>query len=278
MSEKVVAKAENIEKEMEGARVFYFRHSKAVYGEYTKILGSDNPEGSLDVEGQALDDLTEAGHELAQKKAREFLATLDLAKDTLFVVSSDISRALQTAAIYAKTAREMGFNVIEHKQTGTEVAQKIGEGYVRSIDQLSLGETNSLVDAVYNPPSQLAPINWDNVDPEVHERWNWARQVIEEDDKGSWGANLFAHSDKVREFFPEGQSSQHHDETTFKNLLRLARFAKKKAGEQRIDVLAFGHENYVGVALERDTGDHALPNCEGVEVKDGKLVRIQVKQ
>lgn len=266
----------NLERGMEGSRVFYFRHSKAAYGEYTKKLGSEVPTGEIDIEDQALDDLTPEGHDLAQKKAQEFLSTLDPAKDVLFVVSSNLMRALQTASIYAKTARELGFRVIRHDSTGTDVASKVGDGYVRSIDTLSLGGGDALQESVFNPPSQLAEINWDAVSPEMKEKWEKARHIVLNDDKGSWGANLFAHSAAVKDIFPEMKSSQDLHDRQYKNLLRLTKFAKEKAGDERINVLAFGHENYVGVALHEDTGNHALPNCEAVEVKDGKLERIAI--
>ena len=263
-----------IERKAEGTRIFNFRHSKARYDEYAKKLESDSPQGSIDIEFQALDDLTLEGHELARKQAHAFFDLMNPHSDIFYIVSSNLTRALQTADIYARVAMERGFNVIRHKKTGSQIADKIGKGYVRSIDALSVNNGDELKDSVFNPPSQLPPINWQAVDSEVKAKWDEARRIVLADDKGSWGANLFAHSAEVKQIFPSMKSSQDLYDGQYKRLLRLAEFAKKKAGNERVNILSFGHENYMGVPLEQDTGNHALPNCEGVELRDGKLVRL----
>lgn len=264
----------DIERLAEGSRFFNFRHSKAIYKEYEKKLASDNPQSKIDIEAQESDDITPEGHDFARKQAHAFLDLMDPHKDIFYIVSSNQTRAIQTADIYARVAMERGFNVVRHKKTGTELADKIGEGYVRAIDSLSLNFQHPLEDAVFNPEAFLPKINWAAVDPSVKAKWEQAHQIVLANDNGSWGANFFEHAEEIKKIFPYMKSAQDLYEGQYKNMLRLVDFAKKKAGNERINVLSFGHENYMGAPLQEATGNHALGNCEGVELRDGKLVRI----
>src|SRR3989344_774803 len=251
-----------VEKNLAPVRIFNFRHSKAMYGPYDEKLGSEKPTGSINPEEQPLMDLTPEGIVHAEQEAKKFLNRLNPADDTLFVVSSDEVRALQTAHIYIKEALGLGFKVEKHERTGTDIARKIGEGYVRSLDSLSLHDSDMFEDTVFNP-HHLMPgighINWDVISLELKEKWEQARAMILADDKGSWGANFFAHAKAVSAIFPHVRTPEKLHERQYQNLLRLAEFAKKKASSVgRINVLSFGHESYMGYALEQDTGHHAL--------------------
>lgn len=279
------AAGEGLEKETEGARVFYFRHSMAKYGEYTKKVASDNPHGALDIEAQTESDLTDDpnrdGLKFAREQAHKFFDLMDPQKDIFYVVSSDQRRALDTAAAYAQVAHERGFIVAQHKKTGTAIADKVGGGYVRSLETLSLNDGDAVSDSVFNPPEQLPQINWSAITPEFKERWDKAREVVlkynqEVKDKGgkpSWGDNAFHCAAEVKHLLP-GVKTPDELLKQFKKMLHLASFAQKKSSDEHTNVLAFGHENAPGPALQEATGSHMLANCDSFEIRDGKPVRV----
>ena len=264
----------HLERQNEGVRIFNFRHSRARYAEYAKKLASENPQGVLDLENQSLEDLTPEGGEFARTEAHKFFDLMDPDQDVFYVVSSALTRALETADMYARVAIERGFNVVRHQNTGTQIAKKIGHGYVRSLDALTVNQGDIVSDCVFTPESQLPQINWGAIDVEMKGRWDEARKIVLANDRGSWGANFFEHAEDVKNLLPSIKSPQDFHDHEFKNLLRLAEWGKKNADNQRISMLSFGHENYPGLALEQDTGSHALANCEGVELREGKLVRV----
>lgn len=257
-------------------RLFYFRHAQALYDAIRAKLRSENPHGPIDIDQQPDNDLTPEGHELAHSSARNFLSRLNPDKDALYIVSSNQMRALQTALAFVEEAKEQGFQVVLHEKTGSSVAERVGRGYIRSLETLSHGYAEAVSDTVFNPPSQMSEMNWDSIDPEFRRRWEKARQIVLADDKGSWGANFFAYSEQLKTLLPELRSAQQLFESRYKTLERLAALATKRVAGQRMNILAFGHENMMGVPLERDTGNHALPNCEGVEMVNGRLQRVSI--
>ncbi len=295
MTEKTIDNKIDKSELLEGTRIFYFRHSMAKYGEFAKKLASDNPIGPLDIEAQQPDLTTgeRDGALFAHEQAVRFFDSgkMNPDKDAFFIVSSDQIRALETAAIYAQVARNKGFRVIAHKNTGTEIARKLdpseneGEGYVRSLETLSLNDIDSLTEAVYNPPEQLSPVNWEaveKIEPGFKEKWDKARAIVLEYNESvkakggrpSWGDNSYHCSAKVKKFLPAAITPEDQMKR-FKQMLRLARFAQNRPTDgEKMNVLAFGHENAPAAALEEHTGKHALANCEGFEVVDGKPVRV----
>src|SRR3989338_4177014 len=250
------------------------RHSKAEYFTYRAIKGSEHPERGFDPEDQITPDLSQAGREFAEEKAREFFARFDPRTDVFFFASSNEARALETADIYRRIAHELGFEVIKHKRTGTDLAKKIGEGEIRTIESLSLNSPNILLNTLFNPKDQVGTINWTNVDPETRRKWEQARVAIDAHDYGSFGANFFHHSKTVQAIFPEIKTAEDKFHTQFKNLLRLIEFAKRKvssSGEAKnIRVVAFGHEDYLGHALNEYFQDHEIRNCEVIDVPLGE--------
>ncbi|MEO6536242.1 MAG: phosphoglycerate mutase family protein [Candidatus Paceibacterota bacterium] len=256
-------------------RIFFIRHSKATYGNYADKLDSEFPESQMNIEEQ-LPDLPEAGIEMAQKAAAEFISKLDPEKDVLYVVSSNQMRALETAHIYIEVAQAAGIEVIEHEKTGTNVANKIGEGKVRSLENLSLHMENQVHGAIFNTPAHTPPINFDGVSEKTKKDFEKARAIVLSDERGTWGANFHAHAVDVQKFIPDMETPESLHETQFKNLSKLAEFARAKAtGEKRVNVLAFGHENYMGHALEQDTGKEGIANVEAVEIDvNNKLHRF----
>ena len=276
MEKRFAPRGENFEKkEKPETKIFFIRHSRATYATYAEKLASDEPESPLDVEGQ-LPDLPEIGVEMAKKAAHEFLGQLSPDKDILYVVSSTQMRALETARIYIDTAKAMGIEVVEHEKTGTDLADEVGEGHIRTLENLSLHMENQVYGAIFNAPSHMPPINWEQVSPETKEKFEKAREIVLTDERGSWGANFAAHADAIKNFIPEMETPKELYQTQYQRMLRLADFARDKAhGDKRVNVLAFGHENYMSYALEHDTHDESIKNVEAVELgEDGFLSRV----
>lgn len=249
----------------------FLRHSRAEYKTFKKQL-ADRPQEAYDTEQQITPDLTEKGVELAKQEAEKFFDGLNPETDALFFVSSKESRALETADIYRQEAHKRGFEVIKPEHVRSKLAEKIGEGEIRAIDTLSLNLKNPLISSIFTPEDQLVEINWERVDDETEKRWREAHEMVtgEGKDKGSWGANYFCYSEKIKHEFPEFASefktAQELYEKQFKNILKLVRFGVKKAKESGIEknvkIMGFGHEDYLAVALDKYFQDHAIGNCE----------------
>jgi hypothetical protein len=250
--------------------VDFTRHSKALYKTYAEILASEHPDMGIDAEQQLTPDLNESGVILAREKASELLNTYNPQEDALFFVSSNEARALETGNIYREVAHERGFEVMAPENVRGQLAQQIGDGEIRVLKNLSVNLENMLSVSVFNLQIKEDDINWTNIDPEIKSRWREARKVIAADDKGSFGSNFFHYSEIIQKFFPELQTAREVYETQFQNLLRLVRFALKKieasSHPKNIKVLAFGHENYVGYALNKYFQDHAIANCETLHI------------
>jgi len=200
---------------------------------------------------------------------------MDSEKDALFFVSSKEMRAFETAKIYKEIAAQRDFEIIlSHKKKNKEMksgmAKKMADENIRAIDSLSLKIPNQLVGNIFNPEAYLGEINWEAVDDETKEKWEKARKIIDAGDQGSWGANFYKHSEAIQKIFPEIKSSRDEYETSFGKLLKLTKFAQDKINEagynKNVKVMAFGHENYMGTALNEYLGDHNLGNCETVSI------------
>lgn len=249
---------------------FAIRHSVARYQKNKEIVESDEPERGFDPKEQDfLTDLTPEGVKFAEQEAEKFFEGLDPKKDALFFASSNLVRAMQTANIYRKIAKEKGFEIIRPEKPGTKLGEKIGEGDIRVIDTLSLGLKNMLVESIFFPDKDyLEEVVKDKkfVSEETRKKWKKAREIIENDNKGSWGANHHYHSKKIKEIFPYLKTSEDLYEQKFKNLLRLIEFADKKIKEANLDknikVLGFGHENYFLHFLDKYFKEPAIGNCE----------------
>lgn len=245
---------------------FLIRHSKGNYKEYDKILQSDNPQSPFDHTKQDQEDLTEAGKELARKKAEKFFNELNAGESQLFFVTSNEARAIETANIYREVAKALGFEIIKPEHSRSKYAEKIGEGELRTIDTLSLNTDNMLQFLVF---SATAPeVNWGAVDDKTRVRWQQAREIIEADNRGSWGANFRAHSEGIKNIFPDVETSKEFYDTKFGHIIRLLKWADKKivASERpkQIKVLAFGHEDYLVDFLANQFSEEGIDNCEAV--------------
>jgi hypothetical protein len=266
----------NVNNENKEKSTYFIRHSRASYKTYEDVLASENPQAAHDPNNQIENDLPEAGIELAKEKAEQFFDNLDPQKDVLFFASSKEMRAFETAKIYQKIAKEKGFVILDtHSKKGKDakegMAREMADENIRSLNNLSLNIPNTLVGSVFNPESYLGEINWDKVDQETKEKWEQARKIINSDDKGSWGANFFHYSEEIKKIFPDIGSSKDFHERKFKNILELVSFGQKKIEEDNSDknmkIVAFGHEDYLGVALNDYFGDHEIGNCEAITIE-----------
>jgi len=255
-----------VRKAVSKADIYFIRHSKSGYKTYAITEQSQNPRAAFDPEHQVTPDLTEEGVKFAKEKADEFFQGLDPAKDKLFFVSSNEARAFETANVYREIAHARGFEVIKPDTSGGALVEQIGGGEIKTIENLSLNPKDTLVFNIFIPEKLLRPINWSAVDGEFKEKWETAREIIKNDDQGSYGANLHKHSEAIKKIFPEVKTTQELHDKQFKNLLRLAKWAEKKfkMKENKIKVVAFGHENYILQALDEYLQERGINNCETI--------------
>lgn len=269
------------------AEVSYRRHSKAQYLTDAAMLASKNALSEMDRNNQITPDLSKEGVELARKTAEEYFVGLDPKEDKIFLVSSNLARALETAKIYADIAREKGFQIIRPENVRGKQAEEIAGGDVRVISRLAIPRSERpLAGEVFNTDSALGKIDWSNVDPGFRAKWEEAHAIIMANDQGSWGRNFDMFSDKIIPLFPEFKVGSKTDAYLhqFQPLVRLAEWGIKKARERdpeaSIKIMAFGHENYLGVALDKYFKDHAIANCEAITFalpEDGTMTMTRMR-
>lgn len=270
--------------------VAFFRHSNAFYRSVLGVLGGGNPTKSIDADdiaNQQWPDLTPEGIELAKAEAEKYFSTLDPDKDVLFFASSDQVRAIETGKIYLDAARKKGFQIIERKQIvsrlqprrhGQELAQKMEAGDIKVLKNLWRNIGNVLAQSVFNPNAQInkGALRWDKVDPAFRARWESARAIVEADPQfssSSWGENFVKYSKAVKKFLPEITTARELYDKDFANLVRLAEFGLKKVRDSKmqknIKILAFGHENYLGIFLEDVMKEKdGIKNCEVIRITE----------
>jgi hypothetical protein len=279
----------NFENEGSQHEVVFTRHSKARYRTAHETMESENPQAPFDPEKQVTPDLSPEGERLAKEEAKKFFDGLEPGADHLFFVSSNEARAIETANIYRQIAKKRGFDVLKPYGTaqgedgskeilnpepaGNTLAERIGEGEIRILKDLSLNSQNTLLGYVFSAEASLKNANLEALDADTKEKWDKARQIINGDDRGSWGDNFFAHSEEIKEIFPAIKSAYDLFRTRFNNLLKLARFGLRKARGSgiggNVKILAFGHENYMASALETYFNDHEIENCESIAIEAG---------
>lgn len=247
---------------------YFIRHSKSSYKTYAEIEKSQNPRAAFDPENQITPDLTQEGIKLAKEKAEEFFGSLNPAQDKIFFISSNEARALETANIYREVARAHGFEIVKPDKSGSSVAERIGNGEIRTIENLSLNPKNTVLSNIFLPENLLRDINWGAIDEDFRKKWKLAREIIKNADQGSYGANLHMHSEAIKKIFPEIETSRELYERQFNNLLRLAKWAesKFKIKENKIKVVAFGHENYILEVLDECFQTQGINNCETISL------------
>ncbi len=248
----------------------YIRHSKAGYKTYGKIVSSDKPTAPFDASSQVTPDLTPEGQELAAQEAEKYFEKLDPANDAIFFVSSNEARTLETADVYRRMAHRKGFEVIKPENTRSAYAEELSQGEIRVLKTLSLDSTNLIMDFIFNPKAGRKAINWKAVDEETKKKFDQAAAIVEADDQGAFGANYLKYSAYVKQLLPEVISAYDLYKKNFRGMLRLLRWAEKKASStdtkgKRIKVLAFGHENALLYPLQEFFQEEGFKNCEVIE-------------
>jgi phosphohistidine phosphatase SixA len=243
-----------------------FRHQEAEYKLNKKVLDSDDPQGPILAEQQDFEtDLTEQGQEHAREQAAAFFQRFDPNADAFFVASSDLVRAAETAKIYVDVAEELGFEIISPENPHSATVEHVGAGKVKHLETLSLNIDNALIDQLFDPNTDFLKRAQDRgvtFDEGFVQRWQAARKIIEQDNKGSWSENLRYHGDTVAEILPEiGEMSKTYDRK-FQNLVRLMKFGDTKISgsgyAKRVNVLAFTHENLFTRWLAKEMNEHGL--------------------
>jgi len=274
-------KKNDASKDTDNKNAYFVRHSKSGYKTYAQTEKSENPRAPFDSEKQVTPDLTEEGIELAKRKAEEFFKTLDPTQDKLFFVSSNEARAVETANIYREIASQMGFEIIKPEKTRSKISDEVGNGEIRVLENLSLNPSDTILFNIFLPEKLIRPANWEAVDPEFKRKWDNAREIIKNDDQGSYGGNLHKHSKAIKEFFQEVETTQQLHEKEFKNLLRLVKWAEKKfeIKKNNIKIIAFGHENYVLNVLDESFHEKGINNCEtiGISLDDQATITFRDK-
>lgn len=267
------------EKEKGKGSVDFIRHSVSSYKTYGEIVSSDNPTGQFNPDEQVTPDLPEKGIELAEQEAEKFFSKFDPQKDTVFFVSSNEARALETANIFRQVAHKKGFEIIKPEHSRSKLSDKIADGEIRVLQNLSIypdDESNAVLDGVFNSPAKRGKVNWEAVNnTELKARYDKASAIVEADDQGSFGANFSVHSEAIKQILPEITTAEELYRTQFQNLIKLLKFGMEKARatglDKNIKIMAFGHENYLMVALEKMFQEDGIKNCEVIhfsEVED----------
>jgi len=262
-------------KEKKDDEFFITRHGKAEYKMNEDIVTSDNPEAFHDPKKQDfLSDLSPEGKEMARNEAEKFFNGLDPEKDSIFLASSDLVRAVETAKIYKDVAQERGFEIIKPHNVRDDLVEEIGEGEIRKIDSLSLDLKSMLLEFIFHPQKDYlneVVKNKKNVSQPVLDHWEEAREIIESDNQGTWGKNYYKHSEEIAKIFPEIRTAKEAYDREFKNLIKLMKFGQKKINESKYDknikVLAFSHENSLLYFLGKNFKDCGLDNCESIGFK-----------
>lgn len=260
-----------------GVSADFIRHSQSGYKTYAEQL-KNNPTDLFDKDQQITPDLTESGIELAKKTAQEYFRALDPGNSALFFVSSNESRAIETANIYREVAKEMGFEIITPQNTRSKMSDEIADGQVRVLDTLSLNLPNLLANSVFNPAKYRTDINFEYVSEEEKERFEKAKAIIDADDQGSYAKNYDKYSEQIKQIFPEIKSAHDlriHQFENMKKLLKFAAVKTQKSGiEKNIKIIAVGHENILSEALREMFEEDGINNCEVLNMdleRDGSI-------
>lgn len=251
----------------------FFRHGNADYKEYQKIKESENPQSPFDHENQDELDLTEKGKTLAKQEAETFFNSLDSKNIKLFFVSSNEARAIETASIFNEIAKNKGFNILKPENTRSKYSDTFANGDVRVIDTLSLNPKNVLVGvSMFNSGIQDGKY-LDKLDQKTKNEWLFIRNLIDQNDKGSWAKNYQAYGEIAKKIFPEEviTVSELYNQK-FKDILRLIKWATNKIQSQgdNIKIIAFGHEDYLLEFLNQEFNEEGIKNCEMInfEIND----------
>jgi hypothetical protein len=175
---------------------------------------------------------------------------------------------MATADIYRKTALKLGFKIVQQENNKEDDNHTKEYPNIRSLSSLSLKNVRPFIVSIFTPEKYKTDINWNMIDEEMKNKWLQARKIILENEYDDWGDNFYYYADRVKEIFPELKTPVELFNSQFQNIQKLAAFARNKMNREysgkSIKILAFGHEDYMGVALEKEFCDKNLGECEVV--------------
>lgn len=275
---------------------FTIRHADARYQMNERIVASETPEEPFVPGEQDLtSDLSPEGQQAAKEKAEVFLANFSPDRDALYFVSSNLVRARETAAIFLAVAKSKGFEIFQAAATPSnkvpaEIYAALGGNEIRTLESLSLNIKNMLAEFIFHPQNYLHPREGeqvhvqypDAVSPELQGLWEQGRNIIEADNKGTWGKNFLAHGERIKALFshfaeehansdvPEITTPEETHVTRFKAMLREMKTVKETLRtyeanhSKRVRVLAFTHENSLLHFLDKEFDRQGINNLEAI--------------
>jgi hypothetical protein len=259
----------------------FIRHSKSSYATYNTIRKSEEPLSNFNPDQQTVPDLTPEGVELAHKEAESFFSNLNSDETSLFFVSSNEARAIETADIYREIAHNKGFDVIKTEHASSKLSENNFGGEIRILKNLSIYPNKSKVvfDGMFNPKKYRGEINWEKIPNDINEKYKQAVEIIDADDQGSFVANFAKYAERIKEIIPEIDTPEELFKSKFQHLIRLLKRGestmKKNPSDKLIKVLAFGHENYLIYFLQKYLGKENIGNCEFIDFTiDNGTVKI----
>ncbi len=289
-----------------GSLIGFMRHSiagyaKAIEGIINRPLQAVPISRSTYLEDYK--DLTPEGKELAERAAKKLLDGMDPENDVLYIASSPTERAVETAAIVLRLARERGFTIVDHGEKGLrdqdQSSKVAAHSQIRTFPALASLDMKipAWIADLFTPRDIYAhdlkaPLSEENIDRlfinnwgvigeteegqltvEQQNAWKRAKQIIINDDKGTWVSNLVHHAPKIiKEFkddFPELVDPIENSMKQLAVMTRMFRWGLDKFksnpenANKSLKVLVFGHEEYMA-ALEDIFGEggHNIENCE----------------
>lgn len=144
------------------------------------------------------------------------------------MLASNEVRALETAKIYKDEAEKRGFQIISVPQKQNDIGCRITKGDVKTSSRLSINSQNIVADNVFMPADKRFKINFDKLSPEVRKRYDAALAIVDQDNKGSYGANLVAYGDEIKKIFPEIRTSEQIEKEKLGVLIKNFRTLAKK--------------------------------------------------
>ena len=234
-------------------RYYLVRHDDAVYSLNISIAESSEPLQLFNKSAQPSEDLTETGISHAEQMAYEYFSNFDCKNNEIAFFSSALTRARQTAAIFLRVAKEIGYKIkiisgrsdsakvqllnleefenvdekrkrmyMKRNQVHKELFENQGNAEIRTLGLLSLDYLKqSFVDSIYLPYDYIQQMKNDNaakLPAAYKDIWTKCRKVIEADNRGDWGANFLTHSVCVQAMFRKYKIDRSLDDSTIPSL------------------------------------------------------------
>lgn len=258
----------------------FIRHGKANYDTYRSMVASDKPDQAFNPKEQIPYDLDREGSLFAKEEAKKYFDKIDPENEELFFVSSNEARAIDTAGIFYLEATKKNFEILkpENSRDPVESLDKDFSKNIRIINELSTNYKQAIVSSLIQSKDNRRPINWSKINDNDIDLYKKIEKIIDEDDRGTFAANLVAHGDEIKKYIPEFKTAEDLYNENFKNLIKLFKFAEHKNrtsdSDKKLRILAFGHENQVLFALNKYFDEQNIKNCEILSIEldpEGKI-------